>query len=139
MAPSSLPEEACIIWGKSGHASVPAHASELAVVGHAVEAEDDGALLRLLDRRCAELQAQRQLDLGEIQDLSSQCVELQRDLDACLDTLELERQVHALWCHICMLQPFLPSGPTWTKYVRAVCQPHRCLALELLATFAGLS
>lgn len=53
-----------------------------------MEAEDDGALLRLLDRRCADLQAQHEKDLREITELTMRCAELQSDLNACLDTLE---------------------------------------------------
>lgn len=56
----------------------------------AVEAEDDGALLKLLDKRCADLQAQHEKDLKEITELTTRCTELQSDLDACLDTLECD-------------------------------------------------
>ena len=54
----------------------------------AVEAEDDRALLRLLDQRCAELAAQRDRDIVEISTLSARVVDLQSDLDACLETIE---------------------------------------------------
>lgn len=57
----------------------------------AVEAEDDRALLRLLDKRCAELAGQRARDVTEIAELSARVVELQQDLDACLETIEQER------------------------------------------------
>ena len=50
----------------------------------AVEAEDDKALLMLLDKRCAELVEGKAA-------LQVRCDELQGDLDACLDTLETDR------------------------------------------------
>lgn len=54
----------------------------------AVEAEDDRALLRLLDQRCSDMAVQRERDVVEITDLSGRVAELQSDLEACLATLQ---------------------------------------------------
>lgn len=53
-----------------------------------MEAQDDRDLLKLLDKRCAELQSQHERDLQDVSELTMRCAELQNDLNACLDTLE---------------------------------------------------